>query len=656
MAIKPGLKILAVVVVLLLVAVFSAPWWFNFNHLRGPIASAVYSATGRTAQIGHINFDMGWTPKLTVDGITLANADWAEHKNMVQVDHFTVSLRLKRLLHGNIELPELIIDSPRINLARNAKGEANWVLGAQEDKQEEPSKQRASLPILDHIQIKNAEIVYADATRDFHFVANIKNFEGNAGGTTPLAADANGQLQGEPFSLKLKAGSMLALQNDDKPYPVDLDVLIGKTHGAFKGSIDRPLALRGLDIDMHIQGPNLEALFPVLGVPLPATPPYKLAGQLQHRGTVWGFKGFDGQVGDSDLAGDFNVDVGGKRLKINADLTSNKLDFDDLAPIIGAPPDTSETTSAKQDKKAEKVTESDKAIPDTKFNLDKLQSADANVKFKAKHIDAPDLPLDDLNLDLSLKNGLLKLKPLQFGIAEGTMDAYATIDASNPVITWDYDVRMRHFRLGKILKSASLKDAGRGQISGDIKLKARGNSPAKILADANGRVTLVMSGGQFSNLLLELAGADIAESLEFLATKDKKVPIRCMVADIDLSDGIMQSRELVFDTEDTRINGDLMANLKDETFTLRLEPEPKGPSILSVRTPVNISGTFKNIGVQPDYKSLGLRAGAAVLLGVFATPAAAVLAFVDPGLGKDAQCTGLLEETNTELPVAKPTK
>lgn len=648
-----GLKILALAVLLLLVVVFSAPWWFPFNALRGPIASVAESATGRTLEIGYINLDMGWTPTLTVDGITFSNAAWASQKNMVQVQHVVVSLRLKRLLHGNIELPEVLVDSPRINLARNAKGDANWVFAAPEE-DEKPSQQRAAFPILDHIQIKDAQLVYDDATRDFHFVARLKNFEGNAGGDTPLAADATGQLQGEPFTLKLKAGSMLALQNEDKPYPVDIQVAIGKTHGAFKGHIDRPLALRGLDINLHIKGPNLKALYPVLGIPLPATPPYKLAGRLQHQGTVWGFKDFDGQVGDSDLAGDFNVDIGGERLQVNANLTSNKLDFDDLAPIIGAPPDTSETASVRQNIKSEKVAQSDKAIPDTQFNLDKLKSADAEVKFKAKHIDAPDLPIDDLSLDLSLKNGLLKLQPLQFGVADGSLNAYATIDASTSTISWDYDVRLRHFLLGKLLKSASFKDAGKGQISGDIKLKARGNSLHKALESSNGRVTLVMSGGQFSNLLLELAGADIAESLEFLVTKDKKVPIRCMVADIGLNNGLMQSDTLVFDTEDTRINGDLMANLKDESFSLRLEPEPKGPSILSVRTPVTINGTFKNIGVQPDYKSLGLRAGAAVVLGVFATPAAAVLAFVEPGLGTDAQCKGLLKETNTELPVAQP--
>ena len=646
---KRTLKVLGIVFVLLLVTVLSAPWWFNFNLLREPIASLVTSTTGRDAAIENIDLDMGWTPTLTVDGIVLGNADWADEAEMVNVQRFQVSIRLKELLRLRIAIPELLIEAPKISLTRNADGEANWVFGEAQEPESEAAPARDDFPILSHIQLTNGEISYEDNTRDFKFLAKIENFEGNAGGDDPLRINAKGQLQGEPFGLKVEAGSMLTLRDEDKPYPLDLDVRVGKTHAAVNGNIDRPLALRGLDINLLVEGPNLAALYPVLSLPLPDTPPYKLSGLLQHRGTVWGFKGFDGRVGDSDLAGDFNVDIGGERPKIIADLSSQKLDFDDLGPSIGVAPDASETASEKQQEKAEVAAESDKVIPDTKFELDKLRLADAEVKFKAKRIDAPGLPIDNMDLDLSLENGLLRLQPLQFGVAEGTMNAYATIDASVPTISWDYDVRMRGFRLGALLKSASLEDAGSGKLSGDIKLKARGNSLHNALATSDGRVTTVVEGGRFSNLLLELAGVDIAEALGYLVTDDKKVPIRCVVADFEIEQGVMDTRTLVVDTTDTRIDGDLTADMKDETFSLKLTPEPKDPSFFSVRTPVTVSGTFKDIGIAPDYASLGLRAGAAVALGLLATPAAAVLAFIEPGLGEDAQCDDLLESTENPL-------
>jgi hypothetical protein len=42
-----------------------------------------------------------------------------------------------------------------------------------------------------------------------------------------------------------------------------------------------------------------------------------------------------------------------------------------------------------------------------------------------------------------------------------------------------------------------------------------------MLATADGEVAAVMGAGQVSNLLLELAGLDIAESLKFLIGRDR---------------------------------------------------------------------------------------------------------------------------------------
>ena len=48
-----------------------------------------------------------------------------------------------------------------------------------------------------------------------------------------------------------------------------------------------------------------------------------------------------------------------------------------------------------------------------------------------------------------------------------------------------------------------------------------------------------------------------------------------------------------------------------------------------------------------DLRGLGLMAGGALALGVLLTPVAAMLAFVDPGLAKDADCTALLAQARS---------
>jgi uncharacterized protein involved in outer membrane biogenesis len=138
---------------------------------------------------------------------------------------------------------------------------------------------------------------------------------------------------------------------------------------------------------------------------------------------------------------------------------------------------------------------------------------------------------------------------------------------------------------------------------------------------------------------MELAGIDIAEALKFLLTKDRKVPIRCAFGDFAVRDGLMRTRALAFDTEDTIIIGKGTISLKHETLDLELRPRPKDRSILALRSPLVVGGTFKDPSFRPDFKRLGLRGAFALALGSIAPPAA-LLATLELGPGEDSGCGG----------------
>jgi uncharacterized protein involved in outer membrane biogenesis len=98
--------------------------------------------------------------------------------------------------------------------------------------------------------------------------------------------------------------------------------------------------LQGTDLKLKLSGPDLADVFPVLGVPAPPTPPYKLEGRLLREKEVWRFEDFAGIVGDSDLEGSLSIDYGRKKPFLTAKLKSKLLDLDDLGPLIGLPPKT----------------------------------------------------------------------------------------------------------------------------------------------------------------------------------------------------------------------------------------------------------------------------------------------------------------------------
>ncbi len=82
--------------------------------------------------------------------------------------------------------------------------------------------------------------------------------------------------------------------------------------------------------------------------------------------------------------------------------------------------------------------------------------------------------------------------------------------------------------------------------------------------------------------------------------------------------------------------------MDSEAVDLTLHGRPKKMRLMRLRSPVTVGGTLAHpsIGVQAR-GSVG-QAVAAVALGVALTPLAAILAFVDPGLAKDADCAAVI--------------
>ncbi|MBR7513036.1 hypothetical protein KC219_23040, partial [Mycobacterium tuberculosis] len=89
------------------------------------------------------------------------------------------------------------------------------------------------------------------------------------------------------------------------------------------------------------------------------------------------------------------IDVSGERPFLKAELVSKRLDFDDLAGFVGAPPKTGagESANAEQKAKAAALAVKARVLPDTPYDLSKLRAMDADVHWKAQRINSPALPL-----------------------------------------------------------------------------------------------------------------------------------------------------------------------------------------------------------------------------------------------------------------------
>ena len=178
---------------------------------------------------------------------------------------------------------------------------------------------------------------------------------------------------------------------------------------------------------------------------------------------------------------------------------------------------------------------------------------------------------------------------------------------------------------------------------------------ATMLAGASGELGVASTGGDLSNLMIEIVGLDGGEIVKFLVGGDRKTAIRCAVASFKVQDGVATSQTLVLDTDDTNIGGTGWVNLRDETIDMTLRPEPKDKSILSVRSPIRLGGTFSDPSFAVEKGPLALRAGAAILLGIV-NPFAALLPLIETGPGTDSNCGELLASVEKAQRAAGATK
>ncbi|MBS7456370.1 AsmA family protein [Coralloluteibacterium stylophorae] len=629
--------LIALAVVAVVILVLALIW--DWNWFKGPIERQVEAATGREFEIrGDLDVDFPpWAPVVRADGLRLGNAEWSEDPAMVEVGRLEAQIRLFPLLAGDIVLPRLDLEAPRVVLETNEEGVGNWEFGDDEPQQDEGPP---DLPDLRALRVSDGELVFREGNRRTDLSLAVETREPDQeDAAAPVALAGEGSYRGAPFSLEGTIESPLELLDQDAPYRLDLSARAGATRAHVRGSVTGALQLEGVDVMLALSGANLADLYPLLGVALPDTPPYSLDGRFGYAGTTFTYRGFDGEVGDSDLHGDVSIDIGGDRLRLEADLTSQLLDIDDLAGFIGAPPETGEgeTASEEQEQLAAEQEASGRLLPDEPYDLEKLNSLDADVRLRAQRIEAPRWPIDDMEAHLTLEKGLVRLDPLNFGVAGGQVRSTIQLDAGRPEIRTRADIGVRNLELPRLVPASDLLEQAAGRIAGDISLEGRGNSVAQMLGTSNGEVRLGMGSGHMSNLLLELAGLDVAQSVRYWLGRDREVTVRCAFADLEVEDGTASARALAFDTTDTLIVGSGSVNLSTEEIDLRVEPEPKDNTFLSVRTPIWIRGTMADPAIVPDAGGLARRGLAAAALGAIAPPAA-LLALLDFGGGENADC------------------
>ena len=649
-------------IVLLLIVLFLL---FDWNMLRPYINRKVSESTGRAFAIqgnldvkfyGGLATEKGWRryvprPYVSAEDIHMSNPDWATAgKEMAVAKRVDVGFRVLPLLSKNLIITDLRLDGPLVALQRRKDGTNSWTL-----KDNGPSEWKFD---IERLAFSTGSLRYLDQAIGLDLKADAKTINGNTQsavkGAPPygLAFTLGGTYNKAPVTGGGKAGAVLTLTDADITFPIEANADIGGNKIDLRGTLSDPKSLDGMDLKMRLAGPSMAELYPLTGVLLPDTPPYETHGRLKGQkggDDRWTFTydKFSGKVGASDIAGTLTYVQRATRPLLRGELVSQQLRLADLGPTVGA-----DTGAGTRQAGKVKAAPSGKALPVDEFNTAKWGAMDADVKFTGKRIvRANDIPLQNVVADLHMKDKVLKLTPLNFGMAGGQISSNISLDGRNKAIDAQARVAARHIKIRELFPKLQSMQASFGEINGDAALIGKGNNVASMLATSNGEINAVVTEGSVSKFMLEIAGLNVANAVVTKIFGDKQVHMNCLAAESAVRNGRANVQRFVLDTDDAVIEVNGYVDLAQEQLNLDIRPQTKGTRILTLRTPLYAKGTFANPDVGPYKTPIAIKAGAAAVLAAI-SPLAAVLPLVNVTRVPDTDCASAIAHAE-KPPVAK---
>jgi uncharacterized protein involved in outer membrane biogenesis len=651
------------VLIMVLFALF-----FDWNHFRPTLARMITEKTGRHTVIrGNLRVHLwSFEPSAEIDGLTMDNPPWARHSVMFTADELTVSVSLGRLLRGQVVVPQIKLVRPLIDLERDASGRASWELGTEEGKPRTSSRP-AKIPTIRRLVIESGRVQVSDGIRKLKLdgTLNASDVSGQESGGFELMC--TGSLNDKPFRADLRGGPLINL-DPEHPYEMTAHLAAADIKVDARTSFPKPFDLAQYAVKFDVSGNDLADVFYLTGLALPNTPPYRLSADVEHRGTLFRMDDFRGKLGSSDIEGNVEIDTGGRRPKFTAKLRSATLGIVDLAPTLGHPAAPANTLSVQTPPATGKQAHRGAAptatqpttppteppaptsqwlFPDADLQVNRVRGMDADVAYEADAVVAPKMPMKEVKFHLLLNDGVLQLDPLSFVLDSGKFAGRVTIDASKDVPESTIDMGLDDVDLGQFTSAKLQQPPLQGLMTGRLKIHGSGASVHKLASAADGTVSVALPTGQMNEPLAELTGIDVFKGLGVLFSQ-KQVPIRCGVIDFQAQNGMLDARSVFIDTTSVLITGRGHVDLGDERLDLSLQGDPKKVRFFRLRSPITLHGTLLHPAIGVKAENLVAQAGVAAALGTLLTPFAAALAFIDPGLAKNKDCSAVIAEEQAD--------
>ncbi|MEY3760214.1 MAG: hypothetical protein RIR39_1705 [Pseudomonadota bacterium] len=657
--VKIILFVIAAIAVLLVITIFTLPFFVDPNNFKPEIAAAVKDKTGRDLTVtGELKLSIFPWLGITTGPIALGNASGFQEHPFATLEESDIKVKLLPLLEKKIEISRIAVKGLVLNLAKNPQGISNWSdLTASDTTKTTPTptvgnngKQDESnvlaVSVIGGIVIEAATINWEDQRSRKHLL--IKDVNLNADKFSydqPVAVDVSLLVLNPETkftaAIKLTSGltvneklDTFALSRTDLQTTTQRENSLGKPLTAALTITDvalditqQTLKVSGLQLKsqevmlsaeftgnrindtLSVQGPVTLAPFsPVnilkqLDIAVPVMQDTNALSKaaatftLLATGNSLDLQNLAITLDDAQIKGSTRITDFAQPV-ITFNLTADDLDVDRyLAPVA--------------DKSSKPVTSPAVALASGTYALpiETLRQLNIDGQLSLSKLKVNGLIMEDIQLSLNANQGLIKTQQSAKAFYQGAYSGSLNVDARSPKPIVELNEKISHVQVEPLLKDFKGAAKMSGVIDASAQLQGQGNETSELKSSLNGNLSFmfkdtVVKGFNLQNMI-DNAKALIKEPTATANNKNEQTLFSEITGTATINNGLIQNNDLVATAAKIHINGKGNANLNTEKLDYKLNARLVKEKATATEpeqvndTPINITvaGTFS----KPTY-------------------------------------------------------
>lgn len=654
------LSTIAAMVFLIVIAIFTLPFFIDPNNFKPEIAAAIKDKTGRDLTLtGELKLSIFPWLGISTGQMSMSNAAGFQEQPFATLEESYIKVKLLPLLTQKIEISRVVIKGLVLNLTKNPQGVSNWndLIVSDTIKTTPPSINNSGKPdesealalaalVIGGIAIENAQINWDDQRSEKHLL--IKDVNLNTDKfiyDQPVAVDLSLVVWNPETklteSIKLTTGltvneklDTFVLSHSDLQTKIDGENVPGKSltatltvaataldmakqtvnvSGLLLKSKDVTLSaeITGNSIDgkSSFQGPvtiasfNPSEVLRQLGIAIPVM---QDANALSKSAATFNLLATENSVDLQNLA----ITLDDTQIKgtthitdfalpvITFNLAADACDVDRYLPPV-------------TDKSSKPVTSPAVALAvgASALPVETLRKLNIDGQLSLGKLKINGLAMQNIQLNLSAKNGIIKTQQSAKEFYQGSYNGSVTIDMRNKKPTLALNEKITHVQVEPLLNDVKGEGRMSGIVDASTQLQGQGNNADELKSSLNGNLSFLFKDSVVKGFnlqkIIDSAKALIKEPVLPTNNKNDQTLFSKITGTATINNGLFQNNDLVATSSKMRVNGKGSADLNTEkldykinTRLIKAEATATEPEQFD-DTPINITvaGTFS----KPTY-------------------------------------------------------